>query len=57
MEKNGSYPEPPNIVVVKEFYTNVLVEEESTPSYTSYVRGKMVLVYGATINAFFGINE
>jgi len=57
LEKNGSYPEPPNIVVVKEFYTNVLVEEESTPSYTSYVRGKMVLVYGATINAFFGINE
>jgi len=45
-----AYPEPANIVVVKEFYGYAM-------SYTSYVRGKIIPYDAATINSFLGINE
>jgi len=36
----GTYPKLTNIVVVKEFYVDAMVEEGSIPPYTSYERGK-----------------
>jgi len=38
----GTYPEPANIVVVREFYVYAMSEEEGFPTYVSYVRGKKV---------------
>lgn len=56
-DDDGNLSEPTNIVVVKEFYVNAMVEEGSIPPYTSYVRGKTMPFNAATINFFLGIDE
>ncbi|WVY90869.1 hypothetical protein V8G54_036383 [Vigna mungo] len=48
----GSYPEPTNIAIVKEFYTNARKFSENDIPFLSYVRGKRIPFDAATINSF-----
>jgi len=53
-----AYPEPSNIVVIKEFYANaMMIENEAIISYTSYVSEKIVSSDDVSINSFLGIKE
>nr|KYP38653.1 hypothetical protein KK1_040084 [Cajanus cajan] len=52
-ERLGSYPEPANIAIVREFYANaVTIDEDAPTTYTSYVRGHTISFTPATINEF-----
>nr|KYP53548.1 hypothetical protein KK1_024441 [Cajanus cajan] len=52
-ERLGSYPEPANIAIVREFYANaVTIDDDAPATYTSYVRGHSISFTPATINEF-----
>lgn len=53
-ENLASYPTPPNIAVVKEFYTNARAFGADQEAYTSYVRGKIIPYDALKINRFLG---
>nr|KYP31459.1 hypothetical protein KK1_048217 [Cajanus cajan] len=52
-ERLGSYLEPANIAIVREFYANaVTIDDDAPATYTSYVRGHSISFTPATINEF-----